>query len=246
MDGTTFDELIKQLATTPLSRSKALRGLAASVAALAGVTLGAEPSAAKGKRKVCHCTNEKSTSCKTIEVGAKAARKHVKKHACDYRRECEDRSGCCFSDTQACTTDTQCCSGFCGDGTCRATDCASIGESCASLNCCTGTCIDGACRVPGSCIGQGTACGVGTPEPCCTGVCNTNGAGPTSGQCAPCRTGGATCTGATDTCCAGRTCTTVGAITLCCSVSGEACFGGPGQGTCCAGTCSLAIGGICS
>src|SRR5215213_2974170 len=138
MDGTRFDTLIKRLATTPLTRSTALRGLAASVAALAGVTLTAEPGAAKKKRKVCHCTDEKSTSCNTLEVGKKAARKHVRNHACDYKGECKGFSDCCFADTLGCTSNTQCCSGFCGDGTCRPAQCASIGESCTSLSCCTG------------------------------------------------------------------------------------------------------------
>jgi hypothetical protein len=246
MDGTRFDTLIKRLAITPLTRTTALRGLVASVAALAGVTLAREPGAAKNKRKVCHCTDEKSTSCKTLQVGRKAARKHVKKHACDYKGKCEGFSGCCFDSNVSCTTDSQCCSDECGDGVCRPAQCASIGESCASLSCCTGTCIEGACRVPGSCILQGASCGVGTPEPCCSGVCNTGGAGPTADRCALCRTGGATCTGTT-TCCAPRTCTAA-LDTLCCSIATEPCTGGPAsQGTCCTGlTCSAAVAGTCS
>jgi hypothetical protein len=216
MDGTQFDTLIKRLGTRSLTRSTALRGLAATVAALAGVTLAAEPSAAKEKRKVCHCTDEKSTSCKTLEVRKKAVRRHVKNHPCDYRRECKDVSGCCFGDTQTCTTDAQCCSKECGDGVCRPARCASMGESCASLSCCTGTCIEGACRVPGSCITQGSGCGQGTPQPCCTGVCHITGG--TNGLCAPCRTAGETCVG------------------------GPA----PAQGTCCTGlACSAATGGTC-
>jgi hypothetical protein len=177
MDGTTFDELIKRLATTPLSRSKALRGLAASVSALAGVTLAAEPGAARGKRTICHCTDEKSTSCKTKEVGRRAARRHIRKHDCDYRHECKGRSGCCFADTQACTTDTQCCSGFCGDGTCRPVgSCVVQGAACNDTNmvtsddCCTGECLDGLCRPTGSCKELGEACGSDNSL-CCSGFC---------------------------------------------------------------------------
>jgi hypothetical protein len=176
MDGTTFDNLIKRLATTPLSRSNALRGLAASAAALAGVTLAAEPGAAKGKRKVCHCTDEKSTSCKTIEVGRKAAKRHVKRHDCDYRRECKGFSGCCLANTLGCTTNTQCCSGFCGDGTCRpAGSCVAQGAACndantaTSDNCCTGECLDSLCRPTGSCKEIGEGCSPGFE--CCTGTC---------------------------------------------------------------------------
>jgi hypothetical protein len=46
MDGTRFDNLIKRLAATPVTRATALRGLAAGAATLAGVTLLAVPSAA--------------------------------------------------------------------------------------------------------------------------------------------------------------------------------------------------------
>jgi hypothetical protein len=176
MDGTQFDTLIKRLATTPLTRSTALRGLAATVAALAGVTLAAEPSAAKEKRKVCHCTDEKSTSCKTIEVGKRGAKRHVKKHACDYRRECKDVSGCCFADTLTCTTSTQCCSRFCGDGTCRPTgSCVVQGAACNDMNaatndnCCTGECLDSLCRPTGACKELGADCSPGFE--CCSGNC---------------------------------------------------------------------------
>jgi hypothetical protein len=175
MDGSQFDTLIKRLATTPLTRPTALRRVAASVAALAGLTLAVEPSAAKKKRKVCHCTDEKSTSCKTIEVGKKAARKHLKKHDCDSRGECKGVSGCCLADTLGCTTNTQCCSRFCGDGTCRPTgSCAVQGTACTggAPACCTGECLDSLCRPTGACKELGDGCGGGPPFPdCCSGNC---------------------------------------------------------------------------
>jgi hypothetical protein len=71
---TRFHDLITRLSTAPLSQSSALRRLAATVAALAALTLGAEPGADRQKKKVCHCTNETATSCKTIKVGKKAAK----------------------------------------------------------------------------------------------------------------------------------------------------------------------------
>ena len=59
MDGSRFDTLVKALATTSLSRANVVRGLAASAAALAGVTLATGPSVAKKKnekkQKVCVC-----------------------------------------------------------------------------------------------------------------------------------------------------------------------------------------------
>jgi hypothetical protein len=186
MDGTQFDTLIKRLGTRSLTRSTALRGVAASVAALAGVSRAAEPSSAKEKRKVCHCTDEKATSCETIEVGKNEARRHLENHECDYRRKCKGRSGCCFANATACTSNTQCCSKFCGDGTCRRKgSCVKQGASCNDTNaaikdnCCTGECLDGLCRPTGSCKELGAGCGGGPMFPdCCSGNC-------ASGICAP-------------------------------------------------------------
>src|SRR5918993_154166 len=62
MDGTRFDNLIKRLATRPMTRATALRGLAASAAALTGVSILAGAGEARNnnnnnnnerKRKVC-------------------------------------------------------------------------------------------------------------------------------------------------------------------------------------------------
>lgn len=199
MDGTQFDTLIKRLGTRPLTRLTALRGLAASVAALVGVTLAAEPGAAKNKRKVCHCTDEKSTSCKTLEVGKKAARKHVRKHACDYSGKCENFSGCCFSDTLSCTTNAQCCSGFCGDGICRPSPCANLTGACSTdQQCCSGFCGDGICRPAGSCLVLTTTCT--TSGQCCSGNCQLS-------ACQICKSNGTSC-GAASECCSGNCSTT--------------------------------------
>ena len=167
MDGTTFDDLIKRLVSKRLTRSDALRGLVASGAALAGVTLTAEPGAAHGKRKICHCTNETAASCNTKNIGKKAARKHLQRHDCDYGRECDGPSGCCHVNTQACTSDALCCSGFCGDGTCRPADCANVTESCATLSCCSGNCQGGTCF---ACKSATTPC-IQNSE-CCSLTCS--------------------------------------------------------------------------
>src|SRR5688572_21349468 len=196
MDGTRFDTLIKRLAITPLTRSTALRGLVASVAALAGVTLGAEPGAAKkNKRKVCHCTDETAASCKTLEVGKKAARKHVRKHSCDYKGKCDGVSGCCIADTLACTSSAQCCSEFCGDGTCRpAGSCRVLTTTCStSGQCCSGFCGDGICRPAGSCLVLTTTCS--TAGQCCSGNCQLS-------ACAICKSDGSSCA-ADSECCSG-------------------------------------------
>jgi hypothetical protein len=73
VDPHRFDDLIKRLSTTSLTRGRALRGLAAS-AALVEVMLLA-PDDAKGKklgrvprRKVCVCGDARPSSCKQIKV----------------------------------------------------------------------------------------------------------------------------------------------------------------------------------
>jgi hypothetical protein len=75
VDGTQFDTLIKRLASRSLTRLNALRGLATGAAALAGVTLVTQPSAAKKrnnkdepKQKVCHCSGPTGASCRTLNV----------------------------------------------------------------------------------------------------------------------------------------------------------------------------------
>ena len=142
VDGTQFDTLVKRLSTTTLSRSTALRGLAGSVAAFAGVTLVVEPGAASQK-KVCHCLDETVTSCETIKVGKRSARRHIRKHLCDYRGECQDFSGCCIEIGLGCTTPLSCCSGNC-QGVCQA--CKSNGSICGSdSECCSKQCNVGNC-----------------------------------------------------------------------------------------------------
>ena len=142
MDGTQFDTLVKRLASTPLNRSTALRGLAASVAAFAGVTLAAKPGAAE-ERKVCHCEDESRASCDTITVGKKAARRHIRDHPCDYKGKCKGRSGCCLAISTPCTSRLTCCSGNC-QGTCR--PCKSEGTFCGfNSECCSGKC-NGTCQ----------------------------------------------------------------------------------------------------
>ncbi|MCC2628215.1 MAG: hypothetical protein K0S14_1865 [Thermomicrobiales bacterium] len=47
MDGSHFDTLVRAFSTTRLTRLQTLRGLAASVAALTGITLGSEEASAK-------------------------------------------------------------------------------------------------------------------------------------------------------------------------------------------------------
>jgi len=66
MDGTRFDQLIKSMATTRVSRLTALRGLAVgAVAAIAGMDFGAEDAEAAKSRRC----RSKPTECQTCKKG---------------------------------------------------------------------------------------------------------------------------------------------------------------------------------
>jgi hypothetical protein len=144
VDGPEFDTLIKRFSTTTISRSTALRRLAASVAAFTGVALAAQPGAAE-QRKICHCTDETATSCETLTLGRNAARIHLRDHPCDRRGKCRGVSGCCLEIGISCTSPLSCCSGNCL-GNCQ--PCKSNGSFCGSdSECCSKRCnSSGTCR----------------------------------------------------------------------------------------------------
>jgi hypothetical protein len=102
MDGTRFDALIKRLATTPLTRAQALRGLAASAAAVTGVTLlteqDAEAADKKGsqrKRKACDCQSADPNTCTTKRLSRRRRKKLLRNNLCAYAGRCRSGvSGC--------------------------------------------------------------------------------------------------------------------------------------------------------
>src|SRR5215208_3646442 len=97
MDATTFDTLIKRLATTPLTRVNVLRGLAASAAALTGVMLPKEAGAKKKDEteiKVCNCPGSDASSCKTQKKDKSKAKKLLQRNPCAYKGKCQGVSGC--------------------------------------------------------------------------------------------------------------------------------------------------------
>ncbi len=84
MDGTRFDQLIKQLATTRLTRLTALRGLAAgAVASVTGLSLLGEEGEAKDKgkktrkRRICHRTSATDPGV-SKKLKAKRAKRHLR------------------------------------------------------------------------------------------------------------------------------------------------------------------------
>jgi hypothetical protein len=95
MDGTRFDQLIKQLGTTRVSRLSALRGLAAgAVASVTGLSLLGEEGAAKKdgkktrKRRICHRTSASDPGV-SKKLKAKRAKRHLKKHPFDTKGRCQ-------------------------------------------------------------------------------------------------------------------------------------------------------------
>ena len=206
MDGTQFDTLIKRLATTPLTRSTALRGLGASVAALAGATLVAQPGAARKRnnkndepeRRVCHCSDPTGASCRTLKKEKSKVKRHLRKHVCDYRGRCQGFSGCCLGNTAACTSSAQCCTEFCGDGVCQPRECTNQGEKCeTTAECCAGVCnaggsnIDGTADECATCVTLGGAC-TAASECCDTNAIQTRGTA-TNTECPPTGPGANTC-----------------------------------------------------
>ena len=105
MDSKQFDELVARLASTA-SRRKAVKGVLGGTLASVGVTSvvsakkqgkasakkkggGGGKKECKGQPKqiICH-TSKKHPEGRTIEVGACAAEKHLKKHKNDHRDAC--------------------------------------------------------------------------------------------------------------------------------------------------------------
>jgi hypothetical protein len=179
MDATTFDELIKRLATTRLTRLTALRGLAiGGLAALTGVGLSAEEAVAKknheNKVKVCKCPDANAANCRTDKVKKSRAKKQARK-ACNYKGKCQAGvSGCPTGAPNpgfACTNNNDCTGGLvCLGQTCQA--CTADAQCSRNL-----VCLSGTCQAPQP--GPGPACVDNTQ---CSGgqVCDV------SGQCRPC------------------------------------------------------------
>ena len=124
MEPRRFDDLIKQLSTASLTRSQALRGLALSATALAGVRITIEPGLARKrnndrnepKRRVCHCgrNNPQRVGCKTKRLPKDKVKQHLKRHKDDsragasrHRRQTRTR----LPESATCTVDAQCCAG---------------------------------------------------------------------------------------------------------------------------------------
>ena len=164
MDGSRFDTLVKALATTRLTRSHALRGLAASAAALAGVRLTAERGTAKKNNKqeirICVCADANPSTCKTQKKEKAKAKKTLRRNPCAYRGRCLNGvSGCAGS-----LTGPQGPAGPPGPGAVLGV-CPAPCPTCETCNPATGECaVD-----PGRNGQAGTGCAA--PNVCCNGTC---------------------------------------------------------------------------
>jgi hypothetical protein len=97
MDPTTFDALIKRLATTPLTRAHALRGLAASAVALAGVRLATEPGTAnkqnRDEKEVRVCLWS-AAGGRSKKVERSKAKQILRRNACARKGRCSGTNPC--------------------------------------------------------------------------------------------------------------------------------------------------------
>jgi len=230
--------MIQRLSTASLTRSTALRGLAASVATLTGVRLTALPGVARKhnnnkkhepKRRVCHCgrNNPQRVGCTTKRLPKEKVKQHLKRHKDDYKGQCvtPPTPSTCVGQSGACSADAQCCAGlFCADNI--------------------------TCQPLGSCREQTVDC-IGDTQ-CCSGLCNVGGGGRTGDTCTTCRTARADCMpGAGNGCCSGLICsaTVPDNENRCCVDNGNPAPGGcPAGGTdrrCCSGTCDF-VSGLCT
>jgi hypothetical protein len=193
MDGSRFDTLVKALAadsrrqlitplaTTPLTRANAVRGLVAGAAALAAVTRTGQPGAAdrkkdEKKRKVCHCLDTTAATCRTLKKEKKKVRKHLRRHPCDYKGRCTGVSGCSPGLTAtptptlspALTCTPNCVAKDCGDDGCG----GSCG-TCSGLRICSGgdcVCADRTCAGGQCAVDTQTCCPEDLVQSPCTGT----------------------------------------------------------------------------
>jgi hypothetical protein len=159
MDGTRFDQLIKSMATTRVSRLTALRGLAVgAVAAIAGMDFGVEDAEAAKSRRC----RSKPTECQTCKKG-KCHRNNNGQKKCRRGKLRPKANG------------TLCSIGTCQNSVCTRSVTPPLG--CSPANNTQGSCQPGQiCNTLGNCVAG------------CTGTNNTQGSCPqnlvcVNGQC---------------------------------------------------------------
>jgi hypothetical protein len=210
VDHTRFETFTKRLATTPLTRAQALRGLVASAAALTGVQLSAQPGSARKKDKkegkVCVCSGAAEAGCRTQNKDATKVKKLLRQNPCAYKGRCTSVNPCapavpgpipecmtnaqctgglvCVNQTcQTCTSYTQCSNGqMCLEGRCRGGEACNLDAECARPLICKATSV-GNRRCLLSDLGNGEC------PPLLDGVCGPYAGAPTFCVLASCAVG---------------------------------------------------------
>jgi hypothetical protein len=163
MDGSRFDELIKDFSRRRLTRLRALQGVAAAaVVSLTGARLATDGTDAadrdrrRRKRTICHCgdNNPQQVNCETLRLRRKRAKRHLRRHQYDYKGECRKnpapvgcdprtQTGCAAG--QVCNAQAICVSAGClnsanpqcaGGETCCAAGTGKAGECKPNANAC--------------------------------------------------------------------------------------------------------------
>ncbi len=211
MDGTQFDQLVKRLATTRLTRLTALRGLTVgAVTALSGVGLGREEAGAKKKNRdekeirICNCPGTDPAQCKTQKKEKSKAKKTLRRNPCAYRGRCQSGvSGCTATvpisppPGPQCNNNGQCSGGqVCEGGQCVA--CTADPQCGGGL-----VCLSGACQTPPPCAFVGLQVACSSNADCCTSstgaVCEDNLC-PSAGNIVCCKPDGESCETTCDCC----------------------------------------------
>ena len=180
MDANRFDRLARRLAAARLTRARALRGIAAGAAALAGLGASTGDVSAGRKRKLCHCGDDPTAQCTDEKVSKKARKQHLRDHPCDYKGECRGTGtrNPCQGAGVAITVDVDllgdaCTVGgtACGDPNETGLECVinvclpiDLGDACdEDADCGSGRCEDGQCA---DCP-ELARCGTGPDRQCC-------------------------------------------------------------------------------
>ena len=188
MDGTTFDQLIKRIATKRITRLTALRGLAAGgVATLTGVGLITEEARAKKnnnndkKKRVCNCTSADPATCLSQKKKKKARNRLLRSNPCAYKGRCQTGvSGCAAP--LGCSPATNTTQGSCLAGQICSTQAICVAGCTGTTNtqgsCPSGqVCVIAAGQTTGQCQNQALGCSpnTNTQGSCLSGqICNAN------------------------------------------------------------------------
>jgi hypothetical protein len=202
MDGDRFDNLIKRLGASRLTRLSALRGLTAAAVAAAGASLVVDEGEAKKRRKdenknknknrkrkrkektqrICHC-DANGNNCRTQKLSKKKAKRRLRQNPNDFKGRCDNQE--CSDPDTACNLNRpyECCSGNCCLDLTSGSNgiCAPAGGRCCGQHAAGGYCTSefSQCCAQNACCRPSETCCANTFNPlgyCCPPgmVCDAN------------------------------------------------------------------------